>query len=193
MLMSETAKESVYHLSEEDIRKIILFAPSLRDRVVIKILANTGIRRGELRDIDIQNIEFDKRRLHVMHGKGDKQRSVPVDPDTLQDIKFFIGNRVSGRLITSSKQEGISLKQINEICTKCGQLAGVRHPNPAKSGITPHLFRHSFARKMLKKGMRMEEVQKILGHASIKTTIDVYGTPGMDSVQESYDKIMSGS
>ena len=38
--------------------------------------------------------------------------------------------------------------------------------------------------------MRMEEVQKVLGHSSIKTTIDVYGTPGMESVQNSYDRIM---
>lgn len=69
-------------------------------------------------------------------------------------------------------------------------MAGVRHPNPAKEDINPHLFRHSFARMMLERGMRMEEVQKLLGHSSIRTTMDVYGTPGMETVQSSYDKIM---
>ena len=116
--------------------------------------------------------------------------SVPIDQDTLQDIKFYIGEKDSGKVIRSNKQDTISLKQINEICAKCGKIAGVRHPNPAKEDINPHLFRHSFARIMLEQGMRMEKVQKMLGHSSIKTTMDVYGTPGMESVQKDYDRIM---
>ncbi len=189
--MSEAAKESFYYLAKEDIGKIILCASSLRDRVIIKILARTGMRRFELRDLTIKDVDFGKKRIYIRSGKGNKSRTVPVDSDTLQDIKFYLGDRSSGKLIISNKQSTISLKQINEIVAKCGQRAGVNHPNPAKKCINPHLFRHSFARMMLEKGMRMEEVQKILGHSSIKTTIDVYGTPSMDSVQKSYEKIMS--
>jgi integrase len=188
--MAEKENESVYYLTREEIRKIIVCAPSLRDRVIIKIMARTGMRRGELRDIEIRDVDFEKRRIYIRSGKGSKSRTVPVDTDTLQDIKFYMGDRNQGKLIISNKQDTISLKQINEICAKCGRIAGVRHPNPGKSDITPHLFRHSFARMMLEKGMRMEEVQKVLGHASIKTTIDVYGTPGIESVQKNYDKII---
>ncbi len=188
--MSEAAKESIYNLTQDEIRKIITCASSLRNRVIIKILSRTGIRRGELRDLEIRDINSEKRQIYIRSGKGGKSRTAPIDPDTLQDIKFYIGERTSGKLIISNKQDSISLKQINEICAKCGRLAGVRHPNPGKRDINPHLFRHSFARMMLEKGMRMEEVQKILGHSSIKTTIDVYGTPGMESVQKNYEKIM---
>ena len=188
--MTDRENESVYYLTREEIRKIIVCAPSLRDRVIIKILARTGMRRGELRDVEIRDVDFEKRRIYIRSGKGNKSRTVPVDTDTLQDIKFYIGDRNQGKLIISNKQDTISLKQINEICAKCGRIAGVRHPNPGKSDINPHLFRHSFARMMLEKGMRMEEVQKLLGHASIKTTIDVYGTPGIESVQKNYDKII---
>lgn len=188
--MTEREKESVYYLTRDEIKKIIVCSPSLRDRTIIKILARTGMRRGELRDLEIRDVDFDKRRIYIRSGKGDKSRTVPVDSDTLQDIKFYIGDRKEGKLITSNKQNTISLKQINEICAKCGRIASVRHPNPGKKDITPHLFRHSFARMMLEKGMRMEEVQKMLGHSSIKTTIDVYGTPGIESVQKNYDKII---
>ncbi len=188
--MTERERESVYYLTRDEIKKIIVCSPSLRDRTIIKILARTGMRRGELRDLEVRDVDFDKRRIYIRSGKGDKSRTVPVDSDTLQDIKFYIGDRREGKLITSNKQNTISLKQINEICAKCGRIAGVRHPNPGKKDITPHLFRHSFARIMLEKGMRMEEVQKMLGHASIKTTIDVYGTPGIESVQRNYDKII---
>ena len=182
--------ESTYYLTREEIKKIILCSPSLRDRVIIKILARTGIRRGELRDLEIRDVDFEKRRIYIRSGKGDKSRTVPINTDTLQDVRFYIGDRKEGKLIRSNKQDTISLKQINEICAKCGKMAGVKHPNPGKKDINPHLFRHSFARMMLEKGMRMEEVQKMLGHSSIKTTIDVYGTPGMESVQKNYDKIM---
>ena len=188
--MSEAGKESFYYLTREEIRKLVLCAPSLRDRIIIKILARTGMRRGELRDLEIRDVDFDKRRIYIRSGKGGKSRTVPIDSDSLQDIKFHNGQKTSGKLITSNKQDIISLKQINEICAKCGMKAGVRHPNPAKSNINPHLFRHSFARMMLEKGMRMEEVQKILGHSTIKTTIDVYGTPGLESTQKNYDRIM---
>lgn len=206
--MSDVSNDSVYYLTREEIRKIILCAPSLRDRVIIKILARTGMRRGELRSLDVPDVNFEKRQIYIRSGKGNKSRTVPVDSDTLQDIRFYIGGRAlfmrqqshdmpesealgsTGKLITSNKRDSISLKQINEICTKCGRIAGVRHPNPAKKDITPHLFRHSFARMMLEKGMRMEEVQKMLGHSSIKTTIDVYGTPGMETVQKNYEKII---
>jgi integrase/recombinase XerD len=166
---------------------------SLRDRVIIKILARTGMRRAELQELEYRDLDFERRRIFIRSGKGDKSRTVPVDPDTLQDVRFYLGERKEGRLIQSNKADSISLKQINEICAKCGENAGVKHPNPEKKDINPHIFRHSFARFMLEKGMRMEEVQKLLGHSSIKTTIDVYGTPGMESVQSDYDKIMGNT
>ena len=97
---------------------------------------------------------------------------------------------MKGNIFTSVKNYpgGLSLKQINEIVGKCAQKAGVKHPNPARKQINPHLFRHSFVRNALKAGMPLQYVQKILGHSSIKTTIDVYGTPSQSDIQEAYDE-----
>lgn len=182
--------ESVYYLNSEEINRIIDATEILRDKVIIKILARTGMRRAELGGLTVEDVDFYRRRLYIRNGKGGKSRTVPVDPDTLNDIRVYLVDRKDGYLIHSNKSKSMSLKQINDVCAKLGKLAGVRHPNPEKKVINPHIFRHSFARFMLGKGMRMEEVQRVLGHSSIQTTIDVYGVPGMDSVQSSYDRIM---
>jgi len=183
------AQESSYSLSVEEINRIISAAPTFRDRVLIEVLARTGMRRAELRDLLISDIDFDKNRLHIRSGKGDKARTVPINSKTLIDIKQLIGNRTKGNIFSSPKNypNGLSLKQINEIVVKCAAKGGVKHPNPARNNVNPHLFRHSFTRNMLKAGMRIEYVQQILGHSSIKTTIDVYGTPSQVDVQEDYE------
>ena len=62
------------------------------------------------------------------------------------------------------------------------------HPNPEKNRLNPHLFRHSFVRNAISLGANIDKIQQILGHASIRTTIDVYGKPSVEAVQDEYDK-----
>ena len=73
-----------------------------------------------------------------------------------------------------------------------GKKAGVENPNPKYKNLTPHLFRHSFAREWKKQGGSIESLSKILGHTSVKTTLDEYGTEDIDQVQENYERVMSG-
>ena len=188
----EKSRESVYYLSEEEMQKIADSATNFRDRVLIEVLANTGVRRAELRDICIEDVDYERKRIYVKEGKGKKPRTVPVNSKTLTDIKQLIGNRTKGNVFTSPKNypNGLSLKQINEIVAKCAQRAGVNNPNPGKKQINPHLFRHSCARNLLKKGMPIQYVQRILGHKSIQTTVDIYGTPSDKDVQEEYERVM---
>ena len=114
--MSESGSESFYYLTRDEIKKLILCASSLRDRVIIKILARTGIRRGELRDLEIRDVDFDKRRIYIRSGKGDKSRTVPIDTDSLQDIKFYIGERESGKRITICDGFLVSLQTFHYGC-----------------------------------------------------------------------------
>lgn len=191
----EKGKESVYYLSMEEMQKIADGATNFRDRVMIEVLATTGVRRAELRDLLIKDIDFNGKRIYVREGKGKKSRTVPLTRKVLTDIKQLIGNRTKGNLFTSPKSypNGISLKQVNEIVAKCAEKAGVKHPNPGRKRVNPHLFRHSCARNWLKQGMPIQYVQKLLGHKSIQTTVDIYGTPSDKEVQKEYERIMETS
>ncbi len=190
--MTQKSQEGSYFLTLEEIERIILAAPTFRDRVLIGVLANTGLRRAELRDLLIDDIDFEAKHLYVRAGKGKKPRTIKIDEKTLRNIAQLIGKRTKGNIFTSPKSypTGISLKQVNEIVAKCAKKAGVRHPNPGKKQINPHLFRHSFVRQMLRDGVPMQYAQKMVGHASIRTTVDIYGTPSQRDIDEAYEMAM---
>jgi len=187
-------KVNKYYLGLEEINKIIDAAKSLRDRVVLKILARTGIRRFELCNLLIKDIDFENQSLFIEHGKGDKPRSVPVDEDTLQDIKFYLNARRYGKLIQSNNKsnDGIDESRINVIVDKASKKAGIKNPDPVKKHLNPHIFRHSFIRNMIKLGLPQSYVQEIAGHSSIGTTIGMYGKPAYRDIQELYREKIKG-
>lgn len=186
------SQESAYCLTLEEINQIINAAPTFRDRVIIEVFANTGIRRAELRDLKISDVDFNRRQVFIREGKGKKPRTVPIDENTLRDITQLVGNRKSGNIFTSPKSYPgpMSLKQINEIVAKCAKRAGINHPNQGKKQINPHLFRHSFVRNALRDSVPLQYIQKAVGHSSIKTTVDIYGTPSQGDVDDAYRKMM---
>jgi integrase len=135
----QKSKANIYYLSSEEVSKIIDAAESLRDRVVLKILARTGIRRFELCNLLVKDIDFDSRKLFIAHGKGDKARSVPIDEDTLQDIKFYLDARRYGKLIQSNNKanDGIDESRINEIVRKAAEKANIKIQIQLKNILTP--------------------------------------------------------
>jgi integrase/recombinase XerD len=185
-------KYNIYYLSIDEVNKIISAAKNLKERVVLKILARTGMRRFELCQLRVQDVDFNHKSIYIPSGKGDKPRSVPVDDDTLQDIKFYIGSRQYGKLIQSNKtsSEGIDETRVNAIVRNAALRAGVKHPDPAKKYVNPHIFRHSFIRHLIKQGVPVNYVQQIAGHSDIKITLQMYGIPSFKDVQEEYQKVV---
>ena len=76
------------------------------------------------------------------------------------------------------------MRQVNYITQRAGELADVKNPNPKLTHINPHIFRHSITRYLKSSGLGGEWAQKFLGHNSIKTTMDIYGTISIDEMQE---------
>lgn len=190
----QKSKANIYYLNSEEINKIIDSAESLRDRVVLKILARTGIRRFELCNLLVKDVDFDTKNLFISHGKGDKARSVPVDEDTLQDIKFYLNSRRYGKLIQSNNKanDGIDESRINEIVRKAAERANIKNPDPTKKHLNPHIFRHSFVRNMIKLGLPQNYIQEIAGHEAIDTTIRMYGKPALRDINELYQEKVKG-
>ena len=191
-------KYNEYYLSWEEINKIIASAKNLKERVVLKILARTGMRRFELMNLRVKDLDFERKRIHITRGKGGtekepKARVVPIDDDTLQDLRFYLDGRRSGKLIQSNKtaSEGISLSAINRIVSGAAERAKISNPNPKSKHLNPHIFRHSFSRLSLMEGIPFNIVQKIAGHADARTTLQMYGIPSITDVQHIYDERLS--
>ena len=184
-------KNSEYHLSPGEIKKVINTAIGFRDRCILKTLAQTAIRRFELTNLDVRDVDFEKKRLYIREGKGGKARTIPVSEDLLGELRHLLGPRKKGSLFESAKGGKLTERQVNNIVANAGKKAGVENPNPKYKNLTPHLFRHSFAREWKKQGGSIESLSKILGHTSVKTTLDEYGTEDIEQVQENYERVMS--
>ena len=191
MTKKQQLKDSEFHLSPTDIKKAINAAKTFRDRCIIKTLAQTAIRRFELANLDIRDLDFERKLVHIREGKGGKGRTIPVSEDLLGDLRHLLGNRKGGPVFTNPRDAKLSVRQINKIVANAGKQAGIENPNPNYKNLTCHLFRHSFAREWKKKGGSIESLSKILGHTSIKTTLDEYGTEDLEEVQANYERVMS--
>jgi integrase/recombinase XerD len=181
---------SEYHLTASQMRRIIVAAKSSRDKLILQILAETGLRRAEITAIDVGDIKYNELLLFVRQGKGNKTRLVPITPALKGNLKEFIGQRRYGPVFVSSRDRRLSVRQLNRLVAGAGKAAGIASPNPKYRQITPHLFRHSFARLWKDGGGEIEALSKILGHKSTRTTWDFYGTMSLDDIRSSYRKFM---
>ena len=94
--MKQQMKASAYHLKLADIKKLTIAAIDFRDRCLIKSLWWLGLRRHELIEWDIPEIDFERKRVTVL-GKGDKERVIPIiDDEFLSDLKIFIEISIGG-------------------------------------------------------------------------------------------------
>jgi integrase len=187
-------ENSQFALKPAQVRKVIYACTSPRDRCLVATLATTGMRRAEVAALDVRDFDPATRRLTIRAGKGNKQRTVPITEELASDLRLLIGKRATGPLFLSNRGAALTPRQVNRIVAHAGELAGVKHPNPASDGhVTCHLFRHTFARHWKQRGGDIESLAQILGHASSSTTVDLYGTLSIDDIQEHYDRIHSDS
>ncbi|RKY29992.1 MAG: hypothetical protein DRP68_06635 [Candidatus Omnitrophota bacterium] len=196
--MPKRKKKSLpIYLTVEEIRRMLDAARCERDRLLVLLAYKTGLRCHELTSLKIEHIDFQKNLIMVVDGKGNRDRVVYVDPDTLHQIKEYIGERRSGILFLSQKKtprrkvkrtiltyddEGnIIKKEVTWVTLERGQLndATVERivRNMARDAgivkpkrITTHTLRHTFACQSLLAGVPITTVQIALGHSSLKTT-----------------------
>lgn len=186
--MKSQYKAGDFTLSEQEIKIIIHSTNSFRDRTLIKSLYYAGLRREESVGLQIKDIDFMHRRINVI-GKFGKQRIIPMfDFEFMGDLKHLIGDKKEGYVFCKSDGGKLTSRMVNKIVEKAGEKANLQHPNPNMKHINPHLFRHSIARHLKNKGLSLEAIQNFLGHESFKTTMDTYGTMGVDEMQLHFNK-----
>jgi len=187
--MKTQHKHSEFTLSVNQVKEIYNAPSNFRDRVLIKTLYYAGLRRFEASNLKVPDVDFNLNRIVVVKGKGSKMRIVPIiDLDYKADLKHLIGIRRDGYVFVSQKGNNLSVWQINHIVSLSGKKANIPHPNPHQKFINPHLFRHSIIRHLKSMGFQAEWLQNFAGHSSITTTMDTYGTLGIEEMQEIANK-----
>ena len=159
---------------------------SLRDLAIIDMLASTGMRVGELVHLNIEDVDFENRECVVL-GKGSKERPVYFDART----KIHLRNYLESRNDDNPALFVSMLKPYNRL-----NISGVEirlRELGRKLDITkvhPHKFRRTLATRAIDKGMPIEQVQKLLGHSKIDTTMQ-YAMVDQENVKLSHRKFIS--
>lgn len=155
----------------------------LRDLAMIDLLASTGMRVGELVHLNIDDIDFENREC-IVFGKGSKERPVYFDARTKIHLRNYLDSRNDDNpalfvsLLLPHKRLEISGVEVR--LRKLGKKLGI-------AKVHPHKFRRTLATRAIDKGMPIEQVQQLLGHAKIDTTMQ-YAMVNQNNVKISHRK-----
>ena len=154
-------------LTDENLEKLRDECENIRDLSLIELLISTGMRVGELVNLNISNLNFEDRSCIVL-GKGNKEREVYFDAKTKLHLKEYISKRNDSNeaLFVSMKEphQRLSISGIELIIRTLGINSNINK-------VHPHKFRRTLATMAIDKGMPVEQVQKLLGHVKIETTM----------------------
>jgi integrase/recombinase XerC len=159
----------------------------LRDRAILELLYSSGIRVGELTQLNGDDVDWELGIIKVL-GKGKKERIVPIGSKAIEAIQDYLGRRGlsprDGRdwpLFTNTRGGRLTDRSVRRIVEKYGKKCGL-----ARS-ISPHVLRHTFATHLLDAGADLRDIQELLGHVSLSTT-QKYTHVSIDGLMEVYDK-----
>lgn len=174
---------------EEELRFLDqAYAQDGRTGLMLQTLLETGARASELVQLRIEDVSLAGRVVTIRHGKGDKQREVPIRRDLAQLLQMHIGARRAGPLF-ASRQQGtgptphvLTRQRVGQVVRSVANAAGIT------KRVYPHLLRHTVATRLLALGMDTTDLQRFLGHESITTT-RLYAETTAATLQRSFDRI----
>lgn len=173
-------------ISDEAIEQLRDHCKCTRDLAIIDLLYSTGIRVGELVNLNIDDIDFEARECVVI-GKGDKERKVYFDAKTKIHLQRYIDSRHdsnSALFVTlDAPFERLKISGVEIRMRKLGRMLNMNK-------IHPHKFRRTMATRAIDKGMPIEQVQKLLGHSQIDTTMQ-YAIVNQSNVKSSHQRYIA--
>lgn len=173
-------------ITDEEIEKLRDNCKNLRDTAMIDLLYSTGIRVGELVKLNIEDINFSEREC-IVFGKGDKERKVYFDAKSKIHLKNYIDSRKDNNpalfVTLNAPYDRLKISGVEIRIRELGRLLNLEK-------IHPHKFRRTMATRAIDKGMPIEQVQKILGHSQIDTTMQ-YAIVNQNNVKASHRRYIA--
>lgn len=173
-------------ISDEGMEKLRDGCNNLRDLAMIDLLYATGIRVGELVNLNIDDVDFDGREC-VVYGKGDKERRVYFDAKAKVHLKKYLKSRKDGNnalfVTLDAPYDRLKISGVEIRLRQMGRKLNLDR-------IHPHKFRRTMATRAIDKGMPIEQVQKILGHSQIDTTMQ-YAMVNQSNVKAAHRRFMA--
>jgi len=138
---------------------------NIKHKNMIALLYASGLRRGELLDMKIKDIDFERNVVIVRGGKGKKDRQTPLAQNLLGIFKQYIDlHQPKDYLFEGATGGRYSARSLERVVKNAAQAAKItKH-------VSPHVLRHSFATHLLENAVDIRYIQQLLGHSSIKTT-----------------------
>ena len=172
--------------SEEEMKHLLLILEEaqveLLDKLIIEVLYQTGMRRAELCNLPLENVNFSRNEIVVI-GKGNKERIVPISPELSKVLKiYYLEHRkptaeAEKYFFVSSKGKKITEKFVYLMVTSYLSQVSLKEKK------SPHILRHSFATHVLNGGAEISKVKKIMGHASLAST-QVYTNANIEQLKK---------
>jgi integrase/recombinase XerD len=160
-----------------------------RDRAILEVLYSTGIRRAEVINLLLTDVDYHDGLVRVNSGKGNKDRVVPIGKIACRYIENYIKairpslirDPYNNHLFLSMKGSRLSKSVVGEIVKRYGKKAKV------KKNISPHTFRHTCATLMLRNKANIRHIQELLGHSSLEST-QVYAHVSITDLKEVHSR-----
>lgn len=151
-------------LSENDIVRLMTATKNLKHQIIIAVLYSTGMRRGEIVNVRLEDIDFERKQIRIKGGKGKKDRVTLLSEHMVSGLQHYL-NRYKPKywLIENSNRTKYSDNSVGKVVRDLSRKVGLKD-------VTPHVLRHSFATHLMDNGTDLRIIQSLLGHESIETT-----------------------
>jgi len=152
-------------LDKSEVLKLIGSIDNIKHRCIISLLYSAGLRRGELINLKVEDIDSKRMVIHIKSAKGKKDRYTLLSQKVLSDLRLYYKIYNPEKfLFEGINRQPYSPSSVRKVLNKAVTAAGIRKK------VSPHTLRHSFATHLLEDGVDLRYIQTLLGHSSSKTT-----------------------
>ncbi|MEK4712042.1 tyrosine-type recombinase/integrase [Sporosarcina sp. FSL K6-5500] len=173
-------------LTKEEMHRIVENIDHPTVKYVVILMSNTGLRISECVHLTLTNVDLKKKVVHVIEGKGGKNRDVPMNDELVLAMKRYLAdvrpNTSSVNFFALKKTGAVSQQYVNRVLKETCKNIGM------KKDVTSHILRHSFASQLVKTDTHVAVIQRLLGHANIRTT-SVYLHADQSDLEEAVNTI----